>query len=285
MNLNFPDLSKVEFAPTRVEVKSTEYLFVDGQCLQHAIRDIEQDLDVSINFSYKKLGAGFKRVFYYDCLPRQKKDESEQDYLERIKPIQTRHDHLRSLPGFHVFEGEVRRSSISKRTEQKKVDTMIAVDMLMHSFRQNMDSATLITNDLDFKPVLDALVQIGMYVMLWHRTSNIVSELTHSADHSLPLTYEFMKDWIIEPRLVHKVENSLRQLAFDNQDSFVASGILGEARVTLHKADEDLQYWLVKNHGPHNQFYSGYQITAKEENIFAFVKFAIGDVRWENKTI
>ena len=35
---------------------------------------------------------------------------------------------------------------------------MIAVDMLTHPFDRNMERATLLAGDLDFKPLLDALV-------------------------------------------------------------------------------------------------------------------------------
>ena len=38
--------------------------------------------------------------------------------------------------------------------------------MLSHAHRKNMHKTTLLTGDLDFKPLVDALVQDGMFVTL-----------------------------------------------------------------------------------------------------------------------
>lgn len=66
---------------------------------------------------------------------------------------------------------------------------MIAVDMLTHSFYGNMHKATFLTSDLDFKPLIDALVQHGMYVTLWYGTglkSRASKELISAADGRHP---------------------------------------------------------------------------------------------------
>jgi uncharacterized LabA/DUF88 family protein len=59
---------------------------------------------------------------------------------------------------------------------------MIAVDMLTHAFRRNMQQATLLTGDLDFKPLLDALVNDGMFVTLWFPPNKTNRSLISSAD-------------------------------------------------------------------------------------------------------
>lgn len=64
----------------------------------------------------------------------------------------------------------------------------IAVDMLTHSYRRNMHQATLLAGDLDFKPIVDALVQDGMYVELWYYPKSTSKELIYSADSRLILT-------------------------------------------------------------------------------------------------
>lgn len=43
--------------------------------------------------------------------------------------------------------------------EQKGVDVLLAVDVLQHAYRGSMDRADLITSDLDFVPLFDALTQ------------------------------------------------------------------------------------------------------------------------------
>ncbi len=66
------------------------------------------------------------------------------------------------------------------------VDVMIAVDMLRHTHKGNMARCTLLTSDLDFKPLVDALVQEGMHVTLWHG-NKASRDLRRAADSLRPL--------------------------------------------------------------------------------------------------
>jgi hypothetical protein len=77
---------------------------------------------------------------------------------------------------------------------------MIAVDMLTHSFRRNMHQATLLTGDLDFKPLIDALVQEGMFVTLWYPPSTTSQELIAAADRSERFNVVSIYDALAEPR-------------------------------------------------------------------------------------
>jgi hypothetical protein len=72
---------------------------------------------------------------------------------------------------------------------------MIAVDMLTHSFRRNMHQAALLTADLDFKPLVDALVQDGMHVELWYPHGKPNKELIYAADGRRPLTLRNLHEW------------------------------------------------------------------------------------------
>ena len=60
---------------------------------------------------------------------------------------------------------------------------MLTVDMLTHSFRKNMHQATLLTGDNDFKPLIDALVQDGMFITLWYPANETSAELMQAADN------------------------------------------------------------------------------------------------------
>jgi uncharacterized LabA/DUF88 family protein len=161
-----------------------QYLFIDGGCLRQSICEVERNFaggrKLDVNFA--ALTVGFEKVFYYDALPSKSGDESDTDYQARHDAAASLHDHLGALDRFHVYEGETRRSLSRKKQEQKKVDIMIAVDMLTHSFRRNMQRATLLTADLDFKPLLDALVTEGMFVTLWYPPNRTNPDLIRSAD-------------------------------------------------------------------------------------------------------
>jgi hypothetical protein len=82
---------------------------------------------------------------------------------------------------------EMRGGDAGVGSSKKKVDVMLTVDMLTHAFRKNMHKATLLTGDNDFKPLIDALVQDGMFVTLWYPTGETSAELMQAADARKPL--------------------------------------------------------------------------------------------------
>lgn len=165
-----------------------EYLFIDGAYLREVLRQISQTYfgGDTITLDFDTFTNGFQKKFYYDCLPPKKYSENREDYEIRIKPQIEFYNKLRSLNGFHVFLGTT--SSEGGRARQKGVDIMIAVHMLTHCFRRNMEKATLLTGDLDFKPLIESLVQDGMDVTLWFNDASTSKELVYAADSQRDLS-------------------------------------------------------------------------------------------------
>ncbi|MBB4370109.1 ABC-type cobalt transport system substrate-binding protein [Bradyrhizobium sp. cir1] len=162
----------------------TKYLFIDGACLRTTIEEIGKRYAPGqvLRVDYDRLTGGYDKVFYYDALPAKRSGETDEDFSIRRDAAISFHDQLGSLDRFHVYEGDTRKSPSARKQEQKKVDVMIAVDMLTHSFRRNMQHATLLTGDLDFKPLLDALVLEGMSVTLWFPPHKTNKQLIAAAD-------------------------------------------------------------------------------------------------------
>ncbi|HVO68660.1 MAG TPA: NYN domain-containing protein [Aggregatilineaceae bacterium] len=175
--------------------KEIHYLFIDGGCLRDTLAKAADKwfAGCSIDVDYEQLTRGFTKTFYYDCLPPQKRDERKADYDKRIQPNLDFFNHLRGLRGVHVFVGDTRHRR--GQPIQKQVDVKIAVDMLTFSSRRIMHQSTLLTGDLDFKPLLDALVADGTFVNLWYPRGTTNLELVYAADASRPLDirviYEF----------------------------------------------------------------------------------------------
>jgi uncharacterized LabA/DUF88 family protein len=143
------------------------------------------------------LKHGFLKAFYYDAIPVRNDKETETDYAARIKPSLDVFDAAGAVDGMHVYEGDARQRRRGKGgLEQKKVDVMLTVDMLTHTFRRNMDAATLLTGDVDFKPLIDALVQNGMYVTLWYPPGETSLELQRAADTRRPLTLTTLRGYL-----------------------------------------------------------------------------------------
>ncbi|WP_395945338.1 NYN domain-containing protein [Brevundimonas sp.] len=178
-----------------------EYLFVDGGALNAEVNQVlkrwwpgqEADLD------YAKIGAGFGKCFYYDAWPHQREGQDDDAYKLVCDLHDDLIDRISSNGGWHAYAGEARHRK-RRGLEQKMVDVMIAVDMLRHTFNGNMERCTLLTSDLDFKPLLDALIQEGMTVNLWHGAF-APRDLKRAADNLRPLNVAgvhalMTTDWI-----------------------------------------------------------------------------------------
>lgn len=145
------------------------------------------------HLDFWKIARDYSKSFYYDSLPPRKNGENEASHTARVAKQEAFFDSLRAIAGVHVYEGDARHRR--KMVQQKKVDIMIAVDMLTHSFRRNMHRAALLTADLDFKPLVDALVQDGMHVTLLYPHGKSNPELIYAADARWPLTFRQIHNW------------------------------------------------------------------------------------------
>jgi uncharacterized LabA/DUF88 family protein len=184
------------FTPRYEGVREISYLFVDGACLNKELLGWGEDFGDGepAQIDYNQLAAEYTKVFYYDAIPAKKDAETDGDYDSRIEPTLSNIKVLRELDKYHVYEGDQRRASNRKeRPEQKKVDVLIAVDMLLHTVRRNMHKAALLTGDRDFVPLIQALVREGMDVSLLYPMGVTHEELIASADHKVALDPEFLR--------------------------------------------------------------------------------------------
>lgn len=175
--------------------KEIKYLFIDGGCLHQIISDTSESYfnGRNVDIDYSVFTRNFNKTFYYDALPPRKNDESDEEYENRKNQKINFFNHLRSINGYHVYEGVSRRRR--RVVEQKEVDILIAVDMLTHSFRRNMHQVAFLTSDLDFRPLIESIVREGMYISLWYPQAKTNKELVYAADSRMPLTIRNVFNW------------------------------------------------------------------------------------------
>jgi uncharacterized LabA/DUF88 family protein len=160
----------------------TTYVFVDGGYLNAFAANMGKEwFGVAAELDYQRVAQRFsgKRTFYYDCLPAKTDNETDGDHQAKLRTKEEFFDSLRALPGWHVSEGLAKWRKKAGST-QKEVDILIAVDMLTH--RKNMDAITFIAGDLDFRPLVEAVVREGMYINLHFGKGSIAKELRNSVD-------------------------------------------------------------------------------------------------------
>jgi uncharacterized LabA/DUF88 family protein len=86
-------------------------------------------------------------TFYYDCFDEEKRTgETDTAFGDRLEKQNARLRDLRDVDDCHIRLGALKGA---KRRQQKEVDVLIAVDMMAHAARGNMDKAVLVTGDLD----------------------------------------------------------------------------------------------------------------------------------------
>lgn len=180
---------------------SDTYLFIDGEYLRQIHRNAMRqffDVDGELDLSEPKRQAGAIRAFFYDSLddaPRQ--GESPEDCRTRIAPLEEFFSRSRGLSGVHVRLGTV-TGKTEKRRRQKEVDILLAVDMLTHGFNGSMKKAVLVAGDLDFRPIVEALVRIGVFVEIWYQRASTAQDLPGAADFGNEIRFRQYYSWNTE---------------------------------------------------------------------------------------
>ncbi|MGO8477590.1 hypothetical protein ACC739_37275, partial [Rhizobium ruizarguesonis] len=70
----------------------------------------------------------------YDALPARKPSQSDEDFEDERQDVEHLHAKLANFDRFRVNEGDNRYRK-GRGLEKKKVDVMIAVDMMIHTIR------------------------------------------------------------------------------------------------------------------------------------------------------
>jgi uncharacterized LabA/DUF88 family protein len=92
-------------------------------------------------------------------------------------------DEIRS----HGFEAP-RVYKRSKGRGSKRVDIAMASEMLIHGFRNNFETAFVVTGDEDFVPAVEAISSLGKRVVLWYVSPGISESLKRASHHTFDLT-------------------------------------------------------------------------------------------------
>jgi uncharacterized LabA/DUF88 family protein len=198
----------------------TEYLFLDGGCLRARVRSFSDSYcdGEELQINWWPPSRGFTKVFYYDALPCQRPNQPHEDFQTELASFEALHAKLATFDRFRVNEGDTRYRR-GRGREQKKVDVMIAVDMMIHTIRRNMSKATLLAGDADFAPLLNALSNEGMFVTLVHPAS-ASTDLLAAADARKLITARVLYDWLEVPSqaLLGPFPTVSRNSSYDDQN-------------------------------------------------------------------
>jgi uncharacterized LabA/DUF88 family protein len=176
-----------------------KYLFIDGACLSKIEKDINNKYFEKSSYimDFNLIGENYHKIYYYDAVPAvAKTNETSNEFIQRQKAKLDELQIVERTPRFHVRTGEVRRESKHRGNEQKMVDVQLAVDAVHMASRNLFKYCTLITGDLDFLPLVSALVDMGVDVELLYPPNQTPLELRNEADRCAPLSIYHCSTWL-----------------------------------------------------------------------------------------
>jgi uncharacterized LabA/DUF88 family protein len=177
----------------------TQYLFIDGHFFELRFSALLKHLFPNENpftaIDFSKLTQNYDRAFYYDALPAKKPAESETDWRSRHDDKKELFNSLNMKPKVHVRLGTSRYRK-KRGLEQKGVDILLAIEALLHATSGIIDNSSFILSDLDFCPLLGALVQTRVKSHLYYDPHKTSKELIYAADISLALNAGTLDGWL-----------------------------------------------------------------------------------------
>lgn len=257
------------------------YLFVDaGHLRANFGRVTEAWCGDRVEIDFSKINSVFsaQKVFIYDSIDdSQHAGETVDQQQDRIKAQEVAFRRISALPNTHVRLGSI--TGTAKKRRQKEVDILIAVEMLNHAVRKNMDLAILLTGDRDFTPLVDALVQFGLNVDVAGDLRTTSDILAAAADNYRPLklsTYRQMMPDAAQRRAPPLF--SFNGSAIDRRDSkLIAEGRAGQHGCELRaRGGNELVFVITYEHGAINVVIPDSDLA----RLKLFVELEYGDASW-----
>lgn len=225
------------------------YIFIDGANAVKSFSDFvcrywpgdEPSID------WKSVSAQFHKLFFYDALPVRAEGQDDAAFAAKLSAAQQRILAISQAPDSHVRTGLTRAEGRRGRLQQKGVDIQLCVDALSMAHRGAFAKAIIWTSDLDFLPLFEELVLMGVTVTLWYPPSITSETLKSSADRAEEITPSRLYDYMTaEWRAAHPFPRA--ELATDavwNGTIPVRWPAQGDPQFYFHVADDQISaVWL-----------------------------------------
>lgn len=173
-------------------------IFIDYAYLDRHTWDLFNRTRFRVNFQAfsEKLAGDFDilRTYVYHCPVYQSNPPTDEERHQHA--AQRRFfDALELLPKYEIKLGRLERwgpdANGRYRYQQKRVDIMLAVDLVQLAARQIIQEAIIVAGDSDFIPAIAAAKSEGVWVRLAHGVSPH-RELLTAVDDRVELTTEWM---------------------------------------------------------------------------------------------
>ena len=171
-------------------------IFIDGAYLEYILREEFGSPRIDFQALSEELAgnADILRSYYYHC-PAYQSDPPTEGERRRYSNQRRFFKALEQLPRYSVRLGRLARRGPDEygkyRFEQKRVDILLGVDMVLLAAKQSIQEAVLVAGDSDFIPAVSVAKSEGVLVRLFHG-QNPHSDLWREADERVPITQELI---------------------------------------------------------------------------------------------
>ena len=148
-------------------------IFIDGAYLEYVLRDEFDFAKISFQYLSKRLAGDSEilRTYYYNC-PVFQSDPPNEEQRKRVASQRRFFDAIEELPRYSVRLGRLARrgpDSLGQYSyEQKMVDILLGVDMVLLAVKGHVSEVVLLAGDSDFIPAVTAAKSEGVIVRLVH---------------------------------------------------------------------------------------------------------------------
>jgi uncharacterized LabA/DUF88 family protein len=146
-------------------------VFIDGNNLYHSLKHVMGRTNLDFHEFTNRLVQDRQliRVYYYNAPLNREDDE------EKYRQQQSFFDSLDTVPYLTKKFGRLEKRLVKQTLPdgtfvsaptyvEKGVDTFIVIDMLSHAYKDNYDTAILVSGDEDFAVLVETVKDIGKHV-------------------------------------------------------------------------------------------------------------------------
>lgn len=140
-------------------------------------------------------GAERLRTYYYTCMPYQSNPPTSEERA-RYSSMDSFIYNLKKLSRFEVKLGKL--SYVNGEYVQKRVDILMAVDLVRMSWDKQIQRAIIVTGDSDFVPAVQASKDAGVLTQLFYSKMSYHDELKQACDDRFEITQDLIDSVLLQ---------------------------------------------------------------------------------------
>ena len=132
------------------------------------------------------------RTYFYDCMPYQSEPPTDSEKIRYGNYCKFR-EIIESLPRFQMRFGKLRKNHDGS-FEQKRVDILMAVELVRLSWSHQIRYAIIVSGDSDFVPAIEAAKDAGVITALYFSKGTVHNELLSAVDERYEMNGPFFEN-------------------------------------------------------------------------------------------